>query len=144
MSQGARRRYGFRVELDLDVEADFGRGLREELGEGREALAVGRLLFGILLAVPAGRVHATDATNAARTLLYNIRKGVWDADICALLGVPMAGGGKHPLMGTHNRLIGLGDLYLEVISIDPDAPPRPITASVSRSIASSLRATRRP
>jgi hypothetical protein len=39
-----------------------------------------------------------------------------------LFGVPMAGGGKHPLMGTHNRLLGLGNLYLEVISIDPDAP----------------------
>ena len=37
-----------------------------------------------------GRVHATDATNAARTLLYNIRAGGWDADICALLDVPMA------------------------------------------------------
>jgi hypothetical protein len=44
-----------------------------------------------------------------------------------LLGVPMAGGGKHPLMGTHNRLLGLGDLYLEVIAIDPEAadPGRP-------------------
>jgi hypothetical protein len=40
-----------------------------------------------------------------------------------LLGAPMAGGGKHAAMGTHNRLIGLGDLYLEVIAIDPDAPP---------------------
>ncbi|MBA3908914.1 MAG: polyphosphate kinase [Rhodobacter sp.] len=39
-----------------------------------------------------------------------------------LLGVTMAGGGKHPLMGTHNRLLGLGDLYLEVIAVDPDAP----------------------
>lgn len=39
-----------------------------------------------------------------------------------LLGVRMAGGGKHPLMGTHNRLLGIGDLYLEVIAIDPDAP----------------------
>jgi hypothetical protein len=39
-----------------------------------------------------------------------------------LLGVPMAGGGKHPLMGTHNRLLGLGDLYLEVIAADPGAP----------------------
>lgn len=39
------------------------------------------------------------------------------------LGVPMAGGGKHPLMGTHNRLLGLGDLYLEVIAVDPEAPP---------------------
>ncbi len=40
----------------------------------------------------------------------------------SLLGVTVAGGGKHPLMGTHNRLIGMGDLYLEVIAIDPDAP----------------------
>lgn len=39
-----------------------------------------------------------------------------------LLGVPMAGGGKHPLMGTHNRLLSLGHLYLEVIAVDPDAP----------------------
>lgn len=40
-----------------------------------------------------------------------------------LLGVPMAGGGQHAAMGTHNRLISLGDLYLEVIAIDPSAPP---------------------
>lgn len=40
-----------------------------------------------------------------------------------LLGVPMAGGGRHPLMSTHNRLLGLGDLYLEVIAVDPEAPP---------------------
>lgn len=39
-----------------------------------------------------------------------------------LLGRPMSGGGKHPAMGTHNRLISLGDLYLEVIAIDPEAP----------------------
>lgn len=38
------------------------------------------------------------------------------------LGVPLAGGGKHPHMGTHNRLLSLGDLYLEVIAIDPSAP----------------------
>ena len=40
-----------------------------------------------------------------------------------LLGVPMAGGGRHAAMGTHNRLLSLGDLYLEVIAIDPAAPP---------------------
>lgn len=44
------------------------------------------------------------------------------ATVERLLGVPMAGGGKHPLMGTHNRLLGLGDLYLEVIAVDPGAP----------------------
>ncbi len=39
---------------------------------------------------PADGVHATDATNASRTLLFNIREGRWDADLCALLKVPMA------------------------------------------------------
>jgi hypothetical protein len=39
------------------------------------------------------------------------------------LGVTMAPGGEHPLMGTHNRLLSLGpDEYLEVIAIDPKAP----------------------
>ncbi|WP_424944198.1 VOC family protein [Aliiroseovarius crassostreae] len=38
------------------------------------------------------------------------------------LGVPMAGGGAHPVMGTHNRLLSLGPTcYLEVIAVDPDA-----------------------
>ncbi|MEO6300758.1 MAG: VOC family protein [Paracoccaceae bacterium] len=40
----------------------------------------------------------------------------------AALGVPLAGGGQHPHMATHNRVLGLGDLYLEVIASDPSAP----------------------
>ncbi len=36
-----------------------------------------------------GRVHATDATNASRTMLYDIRRGRWDADICARLDIPV-------------------------------------------------------
>jgi hypothetical protein len=36
-----------------------------------------------------------------------------------LLGLPLQGGGQHPHMATHNRLIGMGDLYLEVIASDP-------------------------
>jgi glycerol kinase len=64
--------------------------------EGARARAErGELLFGtvdcfLIWKLTGGRVHATDATNAARTLLYNIRQGKWDTDICALLGVPMA------------------------------------------------------
>ncbi len=40
----------------------------------------------------------------------------------AALGVPLAGGGQHTHMSTHNRLMNLGDLYLEVIAPDPSAP----------------------
>lgn len=50
------------------------------------------------------------------------------AEVEAALGVPLAGGGVHTAMGTHNRLLSLGpDAYLEVIAIDPDgkAPDQP-------------------
>jgi glycerol kinase len=61
----------------------------------RARARAGELLFGtvdtwLIWKLTGGRVHATDATNAARTLLYNIRAGAWDPDICALLDVPMA------------------------------------------------------
>lgn len=39
------------------------------------------------------------------------------------LGVPLQAGGQHPDFGTHNRLLGLGEDYLEVIAINPGAPP---------------------
>jgi hypothetical protein len=43
--------------------------------------------------------------------------------IVTTFGVPTSGGGAHPLMRTHNRLLNLwGGAYLEVIAIDPDAP----------------------
>ena len=64
--------------------------------EGARAKAqAGDLLFGtvdcyLIWRLTGGRVHATDATNAARTLMYNIRDGHWDQQICALLGIPMA------------------------------------------------------
>lgn len=44
------------------------------------------------------------------------------AAVEAALGLPLAAGGTHPHMATHNRLLGLGDLYLEVIAADPGAP----------------------
>ncbi|NEX47712.1 VOC family protein [Pseudotabrizicola algicola] len=44
------------------------------------------------------------------------------AAVEAALGVPLVAGGKHPHMGTHNRLLGLGEAYLEVIAVDPSAP----------------------
>jgi hypothetical protein len=59
---------------------------------------------------------------AARTLDEGAR---WVEERLGCMPVP---GGKHPLMGTHNRLLSLGrDRYLEVMSVDPEAaaPARP-------------------
>ncbi|MEO0544559.1 MAG: glycerol kinase GlpK [Pseudomonadota bacterium] len=55
----------------------------------------GELLFGtidtyLLWKLTGGRAHKTDATNASRTLLYNIHTGQWDDELCALLNVPQA------------------------------------------------------
>jgi hypothetical protein len=46
----------------------------------------------------------------------------------ATLGAAPVAGGRHALMGTHNRLLAISgdrfvDVYLEIIAIDPDAPP---------------------
>jgi len=60
----------------------------------REKARAGDLLFGtvdsfLIWKLTGGRVHATDATNAARTLLYDIRKGRWSRTICDLLDIPV-------------------------------------------------------
>lgn len=44
------------------------------------------------------------------------------AAVEAALGLPLAPGGQHPHMATHNRLMHLGDVYLEVIAPDPGQP----------------------
>ena len=53
----------------------------------------GELLFGtvdcfLLWRLTGGKVHATDATNASRTLLFNIHTGDWDDDLLRILRVP--------------------------------------------------------
>jgi glycerol kinase len=69
--------------------------LLDRVEGARAAAQAGRLAFGtvdsfLLWRLTGGRVHATDATNAARTLLLDIGKGAWDAELCGLFGVPMA------------------------------------------------------
>ena len=69
--------------------------LLDTVPEARARARRGELLFGtidsfLIWRLTGGRVHATDATNAARTLLYDIHRGEWSAEICDLLGVPLA------------------------------------------------------
>jgi glycerol kinase len=59
---------------------------RAERGE----LAFGTVDTFLLWRLTGGAVHATDATNASRTLLYDIRRNAWDDELLALLRVPRA------------------------------------------------------
>ena len=58
---------------------------RAERGE----LAFGTIDCFLLWRFTGGAVHATDVTNAARTMLYDIHRQCWDEDLCRLIGVPM-------------------------------------------------------
>jgi glycerol kinase len=61
----------------------------------RERAEAGRLAFGtvdcfLLWRLTAGTVHATDASNASRTLLFNIHTQEWDQELLALFDIPAA------------------------------------------------------
>jgi glycerol kinase len=63
-------------------------------GARARALA-GEILFGtidsfLIWRLTGGQVHATDATNASRTMLYNISEGCWDDDLLRLFNIPRA------------------------------------------------------
>ncbi|APZ52127.1 glycerol kinase GlpK [Salipiger abyssi] len=64
--------------------------------EGARARAeAGELAFGtvdswLIWNLTEGHTHVTDATNAARTMLYDIRKGRWSSTMCEMLGIPMS------------------------------------------------------
>jgi len=69
--------------------------LLDRVAGARTSAETGRLAFGtidsfLLWRLSGGKVHATDATNAARTLLFDIGRGQWDEDLCRLFGVPMS------------------------------------------------------
>src|SRR6056297_1945977 len=61
----------------------------------RDRAAKGEVLFGtvdtwLIWKLTGGRVHATDATNACRTMLYDIEAGDWSDEVCALFDIPRA------------------------------------------------------
>jgi glycerol kinase len=69
--------------------------LLDHVPGARDAAEAGDLAFGtvdsfLVWRLTGGRVHATDATNAARTLLCDIRSGAWDDEMLALFRVPRA------------------------------------------------------
>ncbi len=75
--------------------------LLDDVNRARGAAEQGRLAFGtvdsfLLWRLTGGKVHATDATNASRTLLFDIGRGAWDQDLLRLFAIP---GGLLPEVG---------------------------------------------
>jgi len=87
------RRTGLR--LDPYFSATKIMHLLETVPGLRERCARGDVLFGtvdtfLIWRLTGGRVHATDPTNASRTLLYDIHRREWSVDLCKACGVPAA------------------------------------------------------
>ncbi len=67
----------------------------DNVGGARAKAEKGKLLAGtvdtwLLWNLTGGKVHATDYTNASRTMLFNIRKLAWDSELLDLMGIPEA------------------------------------------------------
>ena len=82
------------LKLDTYFPASKITWLMRERSDIADALRTGRALIGTIDAylvyrLTGGRVFATDHTNASRTLLYDVHRLQWDAELCELFGIPV-------------------------------------------------------
>ncbi|HKJ93349.1 MAG TPA: glycerol kinase GlpK [Longimicrobiales bacterium] len=82
-------------------------GLRERAEAGE--LAAGTMDAWLIWKLTGGRVHATEPTNASRTLLYNIDRLDWDDELLSLFGVPRA---LLPDVRSSSGVFGMADASL--------------------------------
>lgn len=91
--------YGDRIhqKTGLKIDAYFSatkiQWILDHVDGAREAAKQGKILFGtvdtwLIWKLTKGKVHATDYTNAARTMLFNIKEKNWDKEILELLDIP--------------------------------------------------------
>ena len=71
------------------------RFILDHIPDGQKRAEAGELLFGtidswIIYKMTSGKTHATDVTNASRTLLYNIKEIRWDEELCQIFNIPMS------------------------------------------------------
>ncbi|WP_035065401.1 glycerol kinase GlpK [Nitratidesulfovibrio termitidis] len=87
----------FRQKTGLVLDAYFSgtkvRWILENVPGARAKAEKGELLFGtidtwLIWNLTKGKVHATDESNASRTLMFNINTGQWDDELLGILGVP--------------------------------------------------------
>jgi len=111
------------AKTGLVVDAYFSatklRWILENVPGAREKAKNGDLLFGtvdtwLIWHLTGGRVHATDYTNAARTMLFNIHTLQWDADILREFNIPAA---MLPQVLPSSHVYGTTDFFGAEISI---------------------------
>ena len=87
----------FRSKTGLVIDAYFSgtklKWILDNVAGARSAAQRGELAFGtvdswLMWQLTEGRVHATDVSNAARTLLLNVHTNAWDDELLALLDIP--------------------------------------------------------
>ncbi len=83
------------LKIDTYFSASKLKWLAENRPDIRQKLRSGEALVGtidtyLIYRLTAGRCFATDATNASRTLLFDIGRNCWDAELCDLFDVPLA------------------------------------------------------
>lgn len=81
------------LKLDPYFSATKVKWILDNVSGARDRAQAGKLAFGtidsfLLWRLTGGRVHATDASNASRTLLFNIHSQQWDDDLLELFDVP--------------------------------------------------------
>jgi glycerol kinase len=86
-----RRKTG--LVIDAYFSATKVQWILQNVKGGRERAKAGDLAFGtvdswLIWNLTGGKVHVTDASNASRTMLYDISKGDWDDELLKLFGVP--------------------------------------------------------
>jgi len=90
-AESIRRKTG--LVLDAYFSATKVRWILDHVHGVRQRAAAGELAFGtvdswLVWKLTGGRVHATDISNASRTLLFNIHDQKWDEELCAVFDVP--------------------------------------------------------
>lgn len=90
---------------------------RAEAGE----LAFGTVDAWLVYCLTDGRIHATDVSNAARTMLMNIHTLDWDSELLRLFGIPRA-----VLPNIVPSCGVLGEVRAELLGLPGNAPPLPI------------------
>lgn len=75
-----------------------------------DTLMLGTIDAFVLWLLTSGKSFATDATNASRTLVYDVRKNAWDAGLCKLFNVP-----QNALPDVHDSDADFGVTYASVL-----------------------------